>query len=370
MADEQDSDAEKTEDPSAHRIEEFRKRGEVASSKELTSVLVLGASAMTLTLSLVYIYEVMQGLMEYLYSLDISVAYTQKVSKEVIQKTLFAALKCAAPVCLVALCVGVIANVAQIGFLFSTEVLELKPERINPISGIKRLFSMKSLVEAIKGVFKFIFVMSIVYYFIKDDLNSFQGFLHLDFAQSFLHGKWIVTKLVFAILAGLAIIAAGDFAYQKMSYKKKLMMTKEQAKKESKEQDGNPEIKQRIRSIQREMSQKRMMADVPKADVIITNPTHISIALKYDTATMVAPEVIAKGADAVAMKIREIAKDSDIPIVENVPLARAMYKTVKIGDGVPRNLYKAVAEVLAFVYKLKRKRKAVASGKQTQVNIR
>ncbi len=175
---------------------------------------------------------------------------------------------------------------------------------------------------------------------------------------------------MFAILAGLAIIAAADFAYQKFSYKKKLMMTKEQAKKESKEQDGNPEIKQRIRSIQREMSQKRMMADVPKADVIITNPTHISIALKYDKATMVAPEVIAKGADAVAMKIREIAKESDIPIVENVPLARAMYKTVKIGDGVPRNLYKAVAEVLAFVYKLKRKRKAVASGKQTEINIR
>tara|TARA_R110002072_G_scaffold534_5_gene3809 strand:+ start:63395 stop:64504 length:1110 start_codon:yes stop_codon:yes gene_type:complete len=369
MADEQDSDQDKTEDPSAHRIEEFRKRGEVASSKELTSVLVLSASVMTLTLSLVYVYEVMTDLIQYLYTIDIGVAYGEKVFQEIIQKTVVSGLKSAAPVCLVALCIGIIANVAQIGFLFSTDVLEFKPERIDPISGFKKLFSMKSVVEAIKAIFKFVFVMGIVFYFIKDDINSFQGFLHLGFTQSFLHGKWIVTKLVFAILAGLGIIAIFDFAYQKMSYKKKLMMTKEQAKKESKEQDGNPEIKQRIRAIQREMAQKRMMADVPNADVIITNPTHISIAICYNKQTMVAPEIIAKGADSVAFRIREIAKEHDIPIVENVPLARAMYKTVKIGEGVPRNLYKAVAEVLAFVYKLKRKKKAVSSNSQ-EVNLR
>ena len=155
------------------------------------------------------------------------------------------------------------------------------------------------------------------------------------------------------------MIAIADFGYQKFSYKKKLMMTKEEEKKESKEQDGNPEVKQRIRTIQREMSQNRMMQDVPTADVIITNPTHISIVLKYDSETMISPTIIGKGADNLAMKIREVAKEHDIPIVENVPLARALYKTVKVGEPVPRTLYKAAAEVLAFVYKLKRRKKAL-----------
>ena len=170
----------------------------------------------------------------------------------------------------------------------------------------------------------------------------------------------IIVKLVFSVMIGLGVIALGDFAYQKFSYQKKLMMTKEELKKESKEQDGNPEVKQKIKAIQREMSQKRMMEDVATADVIVTNPTHISVALKYDQLNMISPEVVGKGGDHLAMKIREIAKENDIPIVENVPLARALYKTVKTGAPVPRNLYKAVAEVLAFVYKLKRKRKAVS----------
>lgn len=360
MADESQSDQEKTEDPSQHRIDEFRKRGEVASSKELNTVLVLAACLMTLALSTVFIYETMQTYIEWLYTLDVASAFSEKSMRTITAKTMTAALKCAAPVALVSLCVGIMASVAQIGFLFSPEVLEFKPERIDPIKGFKRIFSMRSLVEAIKGIFKFSFIMSIVYFFLKDDLNSYQGFYHVGFLEGFMHGQNILIKLGFSILIGLLIIAIGDFAYQKISYQNKLKMTKEEAKRESKEQDGNPEVKQRIRSIQREMSQKRMMADVPKADVIVTNPTHLSIALKYDPENMISPEVIGKGADHIALKIREIAKDHDIPIVENVPLARALYKTVKVNHAVPRSLYKAVAEVLAFVYKLKKRKKALA----------
>ncbi|WP_417336103.1 flagellar biosynthesis protein FlhB [Halobacteriovorax marinus] len=360
MADENDSDAEKTEDPSAHRIEEFRKRGEVASSKELTSVLVLAASLMTLGLSMVYMYEVLSEFIEWLYHLDVSTAYTAKSMNTIVNKLVTVSLKSVAPIFLVTLSIGVAANMAQIGVLFSPDVLEWKPDRINPLQGIKRLFSMKSLVEAIKGVFKFIFILGIVYFFLKDEMHTFGGFFHLDFFQSFLYGKGFLIKLGFAIVVGLVVIAIGDFAYQKFSYKKKLMMTKEEAKQEHKQQDGNPEIKQRIRAVQREMSQRRVMSEVPKADVIVTNPTHISIALKYDPETMISPEVIAKGADVLALKIREIAKGHDIPIVENVPLARGLYKTVKEGQGVPRNLYKAVAEVLAFTYKLKRQKKALS----------
>lgn len=357
MAD--DSDAEKTEDPSAHRIEESRRKGEVASSKELTSVLVLSASIMTLGLSLVFIYEEMEGFVRWLAHLDVATAFTEKSLRTIAHKTAKVTLVCAAPVCLVSLCIGIIANVAQIGFLFAPEVLEWKPDRINPIQGVKRLFSMKAVVEALKGVFKFIVVMAIVYLFMKDDIGTYIGFFHMDFFQSFIHGKDILIKLGFSIIGGLVVIAIGDFAYQKYSHMQKLKMTKEEAKRESKEQDGNPEVKQRIRSIQREQAQKRMMADVPTADVIITNPTHISIVMKYDSLNMVAPTVIGKGADNVAMRIREIAKEHNIPIVENVPLARALYKSVKIGEGVPRTLYKAVAEVLAFVYKLKKKKNAL-----------
>lgn len=360
MADESDSDAEKTEDPSQHRIDEFRKRGEVASSKELSSVLVLSACVLTLILSLVYVYETLGEFIEWLYGLDVAFAYTKKSFATIVAKTATTALKCAAPVLLTALCVGIIANVAQIGFLFSTEVLELKPDRINPINGFKRLFSMKSMVEAIKAVFKFVFIMAIVYWVVKDDLNSFQGYFHVSFVEGFMHAKVFLAKLAFSIIGAFLIIAVADFAYQKISYQNKLKMTKEEAKKEHKEQDGNPEVKQRIRTIQREMATKRMIADIPKADVVVTNPTHFAVMLKYDPNEMISPQVLGKGADHLALKIREIAKQHNVPVVENVPLARALYKTTKAGEYVPKNLYKAVAEVLAFVYKLKRKNKALS----------
>ncbi len=256
---------------------------------------------------------------------------------------------------------GVFSNIAQVGFLFSPEVLQFKPERINPISGIKKLFSIKSLVEAFKGTLKFILILIIVYYFLEDDVKSLGGFLHLGFFQAFIKGKLIITKLGFSILGGLLIVAFGDLAYQKYSYWQKLKMTKDELKRERKDQDGSPEVKQRIKTIQREMAQKRMVSEIPDADLIITNPTHISIVIKYDSETMISPIVIGKGADHLAMRIREIAKKHNVPIVENVPLARTLYKTVDSGSAVPRALYKTVAEVLAFVYKLKKKRKALES---------
>ena len=350
---------EKTEEPSSHRIEEFRKRGEVASSKELTSVLLLAGCIMTLGLSVVYIYETMAEFLEWLYGLNISSAFSEQSQKTIAMKTVVTGLKCVGPIFLVSFCIGVLSHVMQFGLLYAPEVLQLKLERINPINGMKKLFSTRSLVEAIKGVFKFTLILSTVYYFMKDDLTQYGGFLHLELWQSFLHVKWMMVKLGFSIVLGLILVAVGDFAYQKFTYKKKLRQTKEEAKRELKEQEGSPEVRQRIRSIQREMAQRRMMADIPKADVIVTNPTHISVVLKYDAQTMVSPRVIGKGVDFIALKIREIAKKHNIPIVENVPLARTLNKTVKTGEYVPRTLYKAVAEILAFVYKLKKKQKAL-----------
>ncbi len=358
MAD--DSDEEKTEDPTEHRIEEYRKRGEVASSKDLTSVLILAACVMTLSLSTIYVFETIKEYVEWLYALDIRAAFSSPiVGKTIMTKTVMTALTSIAPIFLVSVSMGVISSILQFGFLFAPEVLQLKFDRIDPIQGFKRLFSFRSIVEAIKGIFKFTIIISIVYFYIKDDLLSYSGFLHMDYFQGFLHAKGMIVKIVMAMITGLLVVAAGDFAYQKFSYTQKLKMTKQQAKEEHKSQEGNPEVRAKIKAIQREMSQRRMMASIPTADAIVTNPTHFAVAIKYDPETMISPEIVAKGADHLAMRIREIAKQHNVPLVENVQLARNLYNTVKVGQGVPRPLYKAVAEVLAFVYRLKKKQKAL-----------
>lgn len=357
MADDQ---GEKTEEPSQHRIDESRKKGDVASSKELNNVLVLAGTLSTLILSTLFMFDILSGYIEWLYGLKLEAVYTKEMAKQVLERTAIDGLKCIAPVLLASVCIGVLSQMMQIGLLYSPDVLELKFDRVNPINGFKRLFSAKSIAEVVKGVFKFAVVLTITYFMMKKNLFSFVGFLHTEAAEAFEVGQSMAFQLAMSILLGLLVVAIGDYAWEKYSYRKKLMMTRQELKEENKEQNGNPEIKQKIRAIQRQMASKRMMSEIPNADVIITNPTHISIVVKYDAVTMIAPQVIGKGSDHLALKIREIAKKHDIPIVENVPLARALYKTVKEGEGVPRTMYKAVAEILAFVYKLKKKKKAIA----------
>lgn len=358
MADENDD--EKTEEPSQYKIDESRKKGDVASSKELNSVLLLTGSLLTLILCGVFFYETFTEYMEWLYNKDFRNVYTKEKFLEVISHTAWVLVKCVGPTFGASIALGFLSQFAQIGFLYSPEILNMDLERINPIKGFGRLFSKKAIVEAIKGIFKFTVVICITYMVMKNNIGSFLGFLHTDAGESLAFGKFLIVKLGFSILLGLGIVALADFAWEKWSYRQKMMMTKQQAKEEAKDKDGNPQVKGKIRQIQRQMAQKRMMDDVKKADVIITNPTHFSVALKYDGEMMVAPSVVAKGSDHLALRIREIAKENDIPIVENIMLARTLYQTVKVGHGVPRTLYKAVAEILAFVYKLKRKKKALS----------
>jgi flagellar biosynthetic protein FlhB len=357
MADENDD--EKTEDPSQYKMDEARKKGDVASSKELSSVLLLAGSLLTLILCGVFIYETFSEFIDWIFRQNFREVYNQEKFNDLVSMTAWTLIKCVGPSFGASVCLGFLSQFIQIGFLYSPEILNVDIERVNPIKGFSRLFSKKALVEAMKGVFKFTVVICITYTVMKNNIGSFLGFLHSDAGASLVFGKYLMVKLGFSILLGLGVIALADFGWEKWSYHQKMMMTKQQAKEENKEKDGNPEVKNKIRQIQRQMAQKRMMNDVKKADVIVTNPTHISVALKYDGDNMVAPSVSAKGADHLALRIREIAKENNIPIVENIMLARTLYKTVKVGHGVPRTLYKAVAEILAFVYKLKRKQKAL-----------
>lgn len=351
---------EKTEEPSQHRIDEARKKGDVAASKELNSVLILSGAFSVLVLTSLYVFELLSEYIEWLYGLEVTKAYTQEMGKRIFTETFYVVGKSIAPVFITSFILGFISQVMQVGILYAPEALQLKFDRINPQNGLKRIFSKKAIAEVVKGLLKFSVVLVVTYFIINENLTTFVGFLHTEAAESFSFGKVFAFKLALSIMIGLFLVALADFAWEKYAYKEKLRMTKQQVKEETKEKDGNPEIKQKIRAIQREMAQKRMMNDIPSADVVITNPTHISIVIKYDGLTMVAPQVIGKGQDHLALRIREIAKENDVPIVENVPLARALYKTVKIGEGVPKSLYKAVAVILAFVYKQKAKKKALS----------
>lgn len=355
-----DDQGEKTEEPSQHKLDEARNKGDVASSKELNSVLILTGVLCVLVMSSLYMFEVISDYMNWIYGLEIKKAYTEEIGTRILKETLWMAGKCVAPVFITSMGLGFLAQVVQVGILYAPDVLQMKPERISPIAGFKRIFSKKAIAEVVKGLLKFTIVLVVTYVIISESMNSFTGFLHTEAAQAFSYGKMYALKLSLSILAGLVVVAVADFIFEKWSYKQKHRMTKQQVKEENKEREGSPEVKQRIRTIQRDMATKRMMADIPGADVVITNPTHISIVIKYDSNTMIAPEIVGKGQDHLAMTIREIAKANNVPIVENVPLARALYKTVKVGEGVPRSLYKAVAEILAFVYKLRRKKKALA----------
>jgi flagellar biosynthetic protein FlhB len=263
--------------------------------------------------------------------------------------------KVIAPILLISALVAVSANYLQVGFLFSIKPLIPKFNKLNPIEGFKNIFSKNAFVEFLKSAFKIAVVAYVIYSYLKKNFILIPELLAMDMmATAHFIGNTIVNTGI-RVAVVLLVIAIFDYGYQFWEFEKNLRMSKQEIKEEYKMTEGNPQIKSKIREKQRQMSLRRMMTEVPKADVVITNPTHFAIAVKYDAGKADAPLVLAKGKDLIAQKIKEIAKDNNVPIVENKPLAQALYKTVEIGDMVPAELYKAVAEVLAFVYSLKNK---------------
>jgi flagellar biosynthetic protein FlhB len=253
---------------------------------------------------------------------------------------------------------GVIAfatNVAQIGFKITPKAMEPKFDKLNLVNGFKRLFALRSLVDMIKNVLKVAIIGYVAYKTIQGEFDSF--FLLPNMTIPELAGVMGKLSLVLGVKIGAVVfvIAVLDYMYQRYEFEKSIRMSRQEVKEEHKETEGSPQLKARVRQVQREMSRKRMMQAVPTADVVLTNPTHLAVALKYDPEEMSAPYVVAKGARLIAQRIKELAHKHDIPVIEDKPLARALFKACDVGDLVPANLYRAVAEVLAYVYRLKGK---------------
>ena len=250
---------------------------------------------------------------------------------------------------------GIVASLMQSGFIFTGEPLKPDLKKLNPISGFKKIFSMRSVVDLIKNLTIVTLISVIAYKFVKNNYMQIMNYGSLKIEAILAAFGSLVIDIFFKIAIVMLIISIIDFAYQKYKHNKELKMSMQEIKEEYKQQEGDPLIKSKIRQKQREMASGRMMQDVPDATVVITNPTHLAIAIKYEQGEDGAPIVVAIGADNVAIKIKEIASENDIPIIENKPLARLIYKELEVGSEIPADMYQAVAEILALVYKLKKK---------------
>jgi len=347
-------DLEKTEEPTSKKLEDARKEGNVPKSMDFSGFVVLFISAVIMIFYLKFVTIRLEEYFHYIFSLIGSELTPKKVFKIIIHSMTFVFI-IISPVMFTILLAGVIANIVQIGFLFTVKPIIPKFDKLNPIKGLKKIFSAKTLVEGLKITLK-VFIAFLVGYFLF--LQFLYSIPKLELMTMLEQIKWFNKKafiLIFSMLGVFLIFGLIDLIYQRYSYKKSLRMSKQEIKDEYKQTEGNPEIKAKIRQLQKEMAKNRMMSDVPKADVVITNPTHFAVAIRYDKDEEEAPRVLAKGVDNIALKIREIAKEADVMIVENPPLARELYKSAEIGEIIPPKLYKAVAEVLAYVYKAKGK---------------
>lgn len=346
---------EKTEKATPKKKQDARKKGQVVKSADLSPALSLMAAFLMLVAFGATMFHSFENLMRE--SLITFAAW--QVNEEnlaiIIRKVAWEAVKIAGPVLAAVFLVALFANYAQVGWLFTTETIQFKLEKLDPIKGAKRMFSLRSLVELAKSLLKIstgILVAYMILWDVRDELIKL-SMQPLEATLSFAAAEASKLGLLIGLL--LLILAILDYLYQRYEYEKNLRMSKQDIKDEYKQSDGDPLIRGKIRERQRSMAMRRMMQELPKADVVITNPTHFAVAIRYDSNEMHAPTVIAKGQDYMALKIKEIAKKHRIVTMENKPLARALHSQVEIGQPIPEELFKAVAEVLAYVYKLQGK---------------
>ena len=352
---------EKTEPATPKKLSDARKEGQVAKSREIANGLGLLGLFLLLKLWVGNIGTQLLNLYDNFYNrIPDTVTFwygymPENDTKIVFREMLIQVLLITAPILIIGVVIAVVSELPQVGWKPTGKPMHPKLSKLSPASGIKKLFSVNSLVELIKSIAKIGLIAYICYSYLKDKWPILFNFYDMPPMQAVALIGDIVTTLGIRISLVYMLIAAADFIYQKYKFKKDMKMTKQEVKDEYKQQEGDPQVKGKIRGKMREASQRRMMQNLPQADVVITNPTHYAVAIKYDPEVSDAPIVIAKGEDFLAAKIKEVAKENHIEIVENKPLARMLYANVDVGQAIPPELYQAVAEVLAFVYHLQGK---------------
>ena len=346
---------EKTEEPTAKKRADAKKKGQVGKSQEINAAFVMMAGFVILyNLGGNALQEIMT------YSSSIFGHLVMETDEESVMQLFISIIivlaKTSLPMMVFIMIIGLAINFFQVGLNFNTEAIGFKPDKLNPINGFGRIFSKRSLVELVKSIIKIVVIGFFIYDYMVAEILQMPKLIFLELGEATDKISSVIFMLAFKILGVFFVMAAADLYYQKWQTTQDLKMSKQDIKDEFKQTEGAPQIKGKIKSKQRQMAMARMMQEVPQADVIVTNPTHFAVAMSYKPG-MAAPIVVAKGQDHVAQRIKEIAREHKVPIVENKPLARALFAAVEIGDSIPQELYKAVAEVLAYVYKLKNKGK-------------
>jgi flagellar biosynthetic protein FlhB len=355
MAEEQD-DSQKTEEPTRKRIEEAEKKGQIAFSREIGSFFLLfGFTVMLFTLGPM-LFEKTRVLIQIFIERPDTIPIDEDNLLTLLSELYRESLMILAIPFLIFFLIALGAGFSQNKFIISTSPITPDLEKISPMKGLKRLFSMRSVTEFLKGLIKIVVVTCVTAYVVIPDMPHIKQLPDSEIVSTIYFTFDVIRKMLIGIIITMFFIAMLDFFYQRYEYLHGLRMSKQEIKDEYKQMEGDPHVKSRIRSIRMERARQRMMSNVPKADVVITNPTHYAVALKYDAKEMKAPKLIAKGLDNIALKIREVARDNNIPIVENPPLARVLYESTELDKEIPFEHYKAVAEVIGYIYRLKGKK--------------
>ncbi len=343
---------EKTEDATPKRKREARQKGQVAKSSDINAAFGLLVILLTLFMLRQYYLEGANNVLRFFLSNRMNWELSQENFSVLVQEVLYEFAKLIAPLLLFAAMAGLISNLAQVGFLFAPEAIKPKLSNINPAQGFKKIVSKKALVELVKAIIKTVVVGVVAYVLVASRFEDLLMIMQTNVFGTFQIASSVIFRVALGAVGIFAGIAILDYLFQRYEHNERLKMSKQEVKEEYKQTEGDPQIKSKLKEKQREFAMGRMMQEVPESTVIITNPTHLAIAVKYNPEELVAPMVVAKGADYIAQKIIEVAKEHDIPVVENKPIAWLLHDNVEIGEEIPEEMYQAVAEILAMLYRL------------------
>jgi flagellar biosynthetic protein FlhB len=354
--DSQTDESQKTEDPTPRRLEEARKRGQVVYSREINNWMVLFAATVLVVTAGPHIMSDMKDLLRNFIEQSYAIHTDPSGLRDVLERMFY---RISGDIVLPLLCLafaGALAGFLQTGPIFTTDPITPDLSKISLLKGFNRLFSARSVMELAKGVIKLILVSVAAVLVLKPYFNTVEHFVAIDFSRTLFEMQALFLKMMVAILSVLFFLAIVDYTFQRHEFMKNMRMSKQDIREEFRQTEGDPAIKGRLRQLREQRARQRMMQAVPKADVVITNPTHYAVALKYDSKEMDAPTMVAKGVDLIAQRIKEIANENNVPVIENPTLARALYSSMEIEQTIPREHFKAVAEVISYVFKLKGKK--------------